>query len=536
MRLLILSVCLFSLCSVTALEARRPNIIVIFSDDHGWTDLGVQNIRDDLKTPHIDAMTSEGVRMTNGYVTAPQCMPSRAGLLTGKSQNRFGVESNGAKIAGFNREQTIAERLRTVDYATGMTGKWHLGPPHQIPLHGFRDVYYKNANRPGWANVDLEGNHVKPGLEQSKMYHLDANSQAAASFIKQHANEPFFYYCAYRAPHVPLDAPPKYLKRFPGEMPERRRQALAMISAIDDGVGLIRKTLKDEGLLEQTLIFLIGDNGAPLKIHKFDAPGSGPGWDGSLNEPLNGEKGMLSEGGIRVPFVISWPGTIPGGKTYDQPVSSLDVAATAVALAKLKHDPQLDGVNLIPYLTGEQSGPPHEVLYWRWVSQAAIREGDWKLLRGGQREYLYNLADDKEETKNLIAEHPELASRLREKLRNWSRELEPPGLATGPMSQTWNDYFDYYLEGKPAPPLPEKFRNPPMEGDGTTKKPKRPTPQQIFQQRDRNSNGQLTLKELIGDPKTRNVPALTARFKKLDTNGDDLLSLQEWLGKSSGDN
>ncbi|MBD3676560.1 MAG: sulfatase-like hydrolase/transferase [Planctomycetaceae bacterium] len=528
MRSLALAACLFLLCLTSAIQARHPNVIVIFTDDHGWTDLGVQGIRDDLKTPNIDAMTAEGMRLTNGYVTAPQCMPSRAGLLTGKSQNRFGVESNGAKIAGFNREKTIAERLRTVDYATGMTGKWHLGPPHQIPLHGFRDVYYKNANRPGWANVNLEGEHVKPGPEDSKLYHLDANSQAAVSFIKQHADEPFFYYCAYRAPHVPLDAPPKYLDRFPGEMPERRRQALAMISAIDDGVGLIRQTLKEEGILEKTLIFLIGDNGAPLKIHKFDAPGNGPGWDGSLNEPLNGEKGMLSEGGIRVPFIVSWPGTIPGGSDYDHPVSSLDVAATAIALAGLPEDPELDGVNLIPYLTGANPEPPHKTLYWRWVSQSAIREGDWKLLRGGRREYLYNLAKDKEETHNLISDHPEIADRLRERLRIWSRELDPPGLATGPMSATWNDYFDFYLDGKPAPPLPEKFRTP----SSSMSKPKRPSPRKIFEQRDRNRDGKLTLTELIGDPKKRNVPALTKRFENLDKNGDEVLTLEEWLGKS----
>ena len=165
------------------------------------------------------------------------------------------------------------------------------------------------------------------------MYHLDGCSQAAASIIERYKDQPFFLYVAYRGPHTPLDAPQSYMDRFPGEMPERRRAALAMLSAIDDGVGLITSTLKKHGLTEKTLIFFIGDNGAPLKIHKVDSPleGDPGGWDGSLNTPLNGEKGMLAEGGMSTPFLIAWPGTIPGGQTYEHPVSALDVAATAAA-------------------------------------------------------------------------------------------------------------------------------------------------------------------------------------------------------------
>jgi uncharacterized sulfatase len=392
-----------------------------------------------------------------------------------------------------------------------MTGKWHLGPAPEIVTHGFDDVYYKNANRPGWANFDLDGNDRTPGAEDSDLYHLDANSAATCAFIKRHHSEPFFFYCAYRAPHVPLDAPPKYLNRFPGEMPERRRQALAMISAIDDGVGRILSTLREYGIEEKTLVFLIGDNGAPLKIHKLDAPGGGPGWDGSLNDPLNGEKGMLAEGGIRVPFVVYWKNRIPAGLVYAHPVISLDVAATAVALAGLpvdqnrlslrggqetvgcvqrtatpfnwcvlrtlhlvepKHSDSvplppfregasvrettvgtaatLDGVNLIPYLRGEAEGAPHETLYWRWIAQSAVREGKWKYLRGGRREYLFDLDKDRGEKRSVLSDHPEVAKRLRAKLTRWSGELEPPGLETKQMSETWELYFDYYLDSKPA--------------------------------------------------------------------------------------
>ncbi|NNE91187.1 MAG: sulfatase-like hydrolase/transferase [Verrucomicrobiales bacterium] len=443
------------LFATLAASAEKPNFIVVFTDDHGWPDLEYNEIYDDLRAPHINELAASGAICTNGYSTAPQCIPSRGGLLTGKFQNRFGLESNGLPLDGFNAEKTIAERLKTAGYTTGQIGKWHLGPAAEITNHGFDDVFAKNSNRPGWANFDLEGNATEGGLERSGLYHLDACSAAATAFIDRHAKKPFFLYLAYRAPHVPLDAPKKYLDRFPGEMPERRRQALAMISAMDDGVGAIRKKLQEHGLEENTLIWFIGDNGAPLKIHKDDAPGGGPGWDGSLNEPMNGEKGMLSEGGIRVPFFVAWKGKIPAGKVYEEPVIALDVAATAVELAGLEADDSLDGVNLVPFLTGEKTGAPHEFLTWRWVSQAAIRSGKWKLLRGGEREYLFDLEVDVSEKTNVLAENPEVANRLRKQLTNWSNELKPPGLSTGEMSQTWKNYFDFYLDGKPAPPLPE---------------------------------------------------------------------------------
>ena len=433
--------------------AERPNLIVVFTDDHGYSDLSSQGVFDDVKTPHIDALAASGARMTNGYCSAPQCVPSRAGLLTGKYQNRFGVESNGVDLSGFNAEPTIAERLQSAGYATGMIGKWHLGPVAEIVKHGFDDVFYRGGS---WTNFDFDGRDVKPGTVNNDRYHLDAGSAAAKAFIQRHHAEPFFLYLAYRAPHVPLDATQRYLDRFPEPMPARRRQALAMLSAVDDGVGGIIESLREHGIEDKTLIFLIGDNGAPLKIHKDDAPGGGPGWDGSLNDPLNGEKGMLSEGGIRVPFVVSWKGKIKPGQVFQQPVISLDVAATAVSLAGLQPVAELDGVDLLPYLTGEQIGAPHRELYWRWIAQSAIREGDWKYLRGGRREYLFDLSKDREEKDNLREQFPEVAERLRAKLESWSQTLDPPGIETKQMSTTWESYFDFYLDGKPAPPRPKK--------------------------------------------------------------------------------
>ena len=443
-----------------------PNIIVIYTDDHGYADLGIQGVVADIKTPHIDALARSGVLAKHGYSTAPQCVPSRAGLMVGKFQGRFNVDHNGEDLAGFDKETTIAARLQKAGYATAQFGKWHLGPTDQIPNHGFKHVFSQNAQRPFSANIHLDGQDRPMGDLPPEMYHVDGCSRAAAALIERYKNSPFFLYVAYRAPHVPLDAPKKYLDRFPGKMPERRRQALAMLSAVDDGVGLLTATLRKHGLSEKTLIFLIGDNGAPLKIAKADEPGGGPGWDGSLNEPLNGEKGMLAEGGMHTPFVIAWPGTIPAGQTFVHPVSALDVAATAAALASLPtKSGDFDGVNLLPHLKGDIQTPPHDALYWRWAAQSAIREGKWKLLRGGNREYLYDLDTDLEEKHNLVAKHPEIASRLRTKLTTWSAELNPPGLALGLMSPTWNNYFDHYLEGKTI--------SIPDAGNGNASRPKR---------------------------------------------------------------
>lgn len=440
------------LAAQPVIAADQPNIIVVFTDDHGYADLSCQNILPDLRTPNIDALAKGGVRMTDGYVTAPQCVPSRGGLLSGQYQNKLGLESNTqfqqqGGLDGFNRALTVAERLKKAGYVTGMAGKWHLGPGSEITSHGFDKVFYKSSKRPGTANFDLRGNDVPLGKESTGKYHLDACAEAACAFIDRFNDRPFFFYLAFRAPHVPLDAPKKYLDRFPGEMPERRRKALAMLAAVDDGIGRVMDTLRKHAIEENTLIFFISDNGAPLKIHKRDAPGIGRGWDGSLNDPLNGEKGMLTEGGIRTPFLVYWKGKFRGGQVYSQQVISLDVAATANAAAGLDPDPALDGVNLIPFLTGDEHGAPHDVLYWRWNGQAAIRRQQWKYLTAGGREYLFDLSVDKEEKHNLIDQHPKTARELRAQWDAWSQTLKPPGLDEK-ISAAGNQFFDWYLDGK----------------------------------------------------------------------------------------
>ena len=507
----------------------RPNIIVIFTDDHGYADLGCQGVLEDLKTPHTDALAASGVRMSNGYITAPQCVPSRCGLLSGQYQTKLGVESNGVTheaggLEGFNRALTLAERLKPAGYVTGMAGKWHLGPEHEIVNHGFDKVFPKNGGGPAIANINLRGEDQPLAPFQSDMYHLDACTSVACAFIERYRTQPFYFYLAYRAPHVPLDAPRKYLDRFPGEMPERRRKALAMLSAVDDGVGRIVETLDRCQLSDRTLIFYISDNGAPLKIHKADEPGGGAGWNGSLNEPLNGEKGMLTEGGIRTPFLMSWRGVLPAGRVYDHPVISLDVAATAVAVAGMEPDPALDGVNLVPYLTGQTPGAPHDSLYWRWGGQCAIRQGNWKYLEGNGKQYLFDLADDLGETRNLVAQEPERAARMKGRLEAWSRTLNPPGLPTR-SSAAEQSYFKWYLDDqRPAPaaaPQSDPPARPRMPDD------ERVSPATLFSRRDVNKDSKVTLEEFLAGREGDKRPLLERRFKALDRDGDGVWSASE---------
>ena len=451
----------------------RPNIIVIYTDDHGYADLGCMGIMADVKTPHLDALAAGGVRMTAGYVTAPQCSPSRCGLISGQYQGKFGMDHNGmleadpALLARFRALNNLPKRMRQAGYVTGMAGKSHLGSDDcaEMVKLGFDKAFFKHSNRPGHWNMDLTGKDLPPQRQTGGDYHLEMITSFACAFVNRFKAEPFFFYLAYRGPQVPLDAPQKYLDRFPGPMPVERRKALGAIACIDDGIGRLMATLRETGLAERTLLFIIGDNGAPLKMlpHGFvtgsagrktlttNTPSGWNNWDGSLNEPMNGEKGMLAEGGIRTPFLVHWQGVIPGGQVYSNAVISLDVAATANALAGLPQDPALDGVNLLPYLTGQKTGAPHDVLFWRWAGQFAVRKGDWKYLLGGARQYLFDLGSDPEESHDLLAQHPEMVKSLRLELEQWSQTLIPAGLGESGLSRAATGYFDYYLDGKKGP-------------------------------------------------------------------------------------
>jgi uncharacterized sulfatase len=557
-----LTILLIWALATSSAAAQRPNIIFIYTDDHGYADLSCQGVLDDIRTPYTDRLAAEGVRFTAGYCSAPQCRPSRAGLLTGRYQNRFGLEQNGDAGLPWS-ERTVAERLADSGYVTGMCGKWHLdgsvGSNGEQPDGTMGERELKQAGQFRGDRLQNPGNADSHGFQEylcgpmssyvathdpagkelggktiytDPRFRIDVQAEWASSFIRRHASgeRPFFLYVPFFAPHVPLEAPDKYLERFPGEMPRRRRLALAMISAVDDGVGLIVSALEENGIAENTLIFYISDNGAPLKIHKIDAPGGGPGWDGSLNDPWIGEKGMLTEGGIRVPFVACWPARLPEGRVYERPAIALDATATALAAAGLELDEKIDGVDLVPFLTGQKAGDPHDALYWRWVGQAAVREGDWKYLRGAGRDYLFDLSSDQHEQQSLIAERPELADRLRKKLLDWSRGLMDPGLDAS-LSAAGNQYFDHYLDGKTA----ERPRTPPESSSAKPSRGKKKAgraspalnPEELFQARDTDKDGLVTLKEYIGNPDNRNVPALTKRFEHLDANKDERLTPEE---------
>jgi arylsulfatase A-like enzyme len=294
---------------------------------------------------------------------------------------------------------------------------------------------------------DLQGHQLNPPRHlHRKGDRLDLQTRAGISFIERNHDRPFFLYLAYYAPHVPLAATEEDLQRFSKEMPRRRRIALAMLAAIDDGVGQIRKKLEQHELTNDTLIFFISDNGAPLKLHMADLPGTGPGWNGSRNDPWVGEKGTLMEGGIRVPYIVAWPGTIPAGQVYSSPVSSLDVGATAVALAGLPSPKGLDGVNLVPHLSGAKKGAPHEIIYWRFWNQMAARKGRWKYLQaGGERKYLFDLESPDHERRNRISDHPKIANELEGLLSDWAKGLKTPGLPNGTLNGQEERFYDHYL-------------------------------------------------------------------------------------------
>ena len=451
----------FLLLAVKA-DLPKPNILLIYTDDHGWADLGAQGVDKDIRTPNLDQLARDGVRFFRGYVSAPQCTPSRAGVMTGRYQERFGVEQNGQGPLPLS-ELTIAKRLAAAGYISGEVGKWDLNLlAHKDGKKGIRfeqvrdrlpnafgfDEYWSGMMLSYFASHDLTGRLLATAPQQIRddRFRVTVQTEAALGFLDRRSAkpaQPWFLYLAYFAPHVPLESVEPWFSKTPANLPLERRQALAMIAAMDEGIGKLRAKIRAMGEETNTIIFCISDNGAPLKKGA---------WDGSLNLPLIGEKGMLTDGGIRTPFLAAWPGTIPAGTVYPQPVINFDVAATAVALAGLPSDKMLDGVNLLPFVTGANTNAPHETLYWRWRTQAAVLEFPWKLIHlGASERFLFDVTTPDGEGKNLLAQHPEIAARLEAKLQTWSQTLQPPGLPTTLVGQDKIFFEDHGLEPKAAP-------------------------------------------------------------------------------------
>ncbi len=423
----------------SASEAPRPNVLILFADDLGYADLGVQGSRD-IPTPHIDSLAKNGVRCTAGYVSSAMCSPSRAGLITGRSQSRFGhdinwepewpVDPNDTRGLPLT-ETTLGDQLKAAGYHTGVIGKWHLGeaPPFHPNRRGFDEFFgfiggghnyptgsYRDSPPLNHYNTLLERNGepqpAAPG------YLTTVLGEESAAFIHRNKEKPWLLYTAFNAPHTPLQATPELLERVKDIPDEKRRTYAAMIVGLDDAVGRILKQLRDDGLEERTLIFFLSDNGGTTENNT------------SSNAPLRGRKGTMWEGGIRVPFLVQWKGVLPAGKVYDRPVSSLDILPTALASAGVDSiaDQPLDGVDLLPYLRGENAGDPHDMLFWRLAERNiwAVRGGDHKLVKQGEATGLYNLSKDIGETRDLVGELPEVRAKLQKAFDEWHAELIPP--------------------------------------------------------------------------------------------------------------
>ncbi|TSA35862.1 MAG: sulfatase [Verrucomicrobiaceae bacterium] len=399
----------------------KPNIVLIVADDLGYADLGIQGCKD-IATPHMDSIAADGVRFTDAYVTAPVCAPSRAGLLTGRWQDRFGFEGNPEPGATWGlplTEKTIAERLKPLGYATGIFGKWHQGetPEFRPNKRGFDEFFgflsgmhsYFEGNDPKWGPI-FRGNEPV----QLDKYLTQAIAEESVGFIDRHKGHPFFLYAAFNAPHTPMEAPQSYLDEVAGIQDPARRKYAAMVRALDDGVGTILEAIRKNGLEGNTLLIFLSDNGGPIL--------EGAAVNGSSNAPLRGGKAEVWEGGIRVPFFVRWPGHLSPGKVLDDPVISLDILPTALALAGGPRDPGLDGADIFPWLEGKASAPARTTFFWKFYAQVAVRDGDSKLVRpnAGKPMELYDLKNDVSESRNLADGDQDRVKSLKKKFDDWN--------------------------------------------------------------------------------------------------------------------
>ena len=465
-QLLTAGIAALTLAGVSATAEQRPNVIFIVVDDLGYGELGCYGGKD-IPTPHLDSLAASGVRFTSGYVTAPFCAASRAALMTGRYQTRFGFEFNpiGAKNAASGiglpvAEKTVADRLRDAGYATGLVGKWHLGgtepfhpqrrgfdeffgflheghyyvtPPWQGVTTWLRRKKLPDGGQGRWTSPDgrtvwsthLGSNEPEydtgnPLLRSSqsvdeKANLTDAFTREACDFIGRHRSQPFFLYLAYNAVHSPMQGTDEYMKKFSHIEDIQRRIFAAMLAHLDDSVGKVLAELRESGVEENTLVVFLGDNGGPTEELT------------SSNAPLRGGKGDLWDGGIRVPFIVSWKNHITAGRIVNASVVSIDATATALELADAgSGQKRLDGINLMPLLAGKMTEVPERTLFWRVGQKNALRSGNWKLIRDGKEWQLYDLAHDIGETTNLAAKEPARVQQLTSLWDKWNTEqLEP---------------------------------------------------------------------------------------------------------------
>ena len=412
-----------------------PNLLLIVADDLGYGDLGSHGSKQ-IPTPNIDQLAREGVIFTNGYASSSVCAPSRAGLLTGKHQAGFGFNDNLAgNQPGFDAnylglpltESTLANKLKSLGYATGLIGKWHLGAaPHFNPtkrgfdefwgfLDGGHDYVTAKPNGTGMESA-IQCNYKKPDL---LTYMTDDIGNESMDFIKRHKNQPFFLCAAFNAPHAPMQATDEDMKLFSHVKDKLRQTYCAMVYRLDQNIGKIMKALQEQGLESNTMVVFISDNGGPANSIS----------NGSINAPLRGQKTTLLEGGIRVPFFLKWPARVSGGKKFIAPVSALDICPTFINAAGglVSEKDHYTGVDILPYLNDQEKKIPHQTMEWRYTAGAAIRDGDWKLIRLPDRlPMLYHLSEDIAEQHDVSLLNPDKTKSMLKKLGTWEMHLPHP--------------------------------------------------------------------------------------------------------------
>ena len=408
--------------ATTAADPERPNIVVLVSDDLDYGKLGFTGY-EVVDTPNLDSVIRGGTFFSNGYVSGAVCAPTRAGLMTGRYQSRIRYETLTGPITrqiaddyGVDtREILLPQLLKNCGYTTALIGKWHLG---------YNDKYHPNNRGVDYFFGFLAGGHdyfiwdtpaIAPAggpilrnkqKAEGEGYITEALAREAAQFVHQHSDKPFFlYYSPYNV-HAPRVVPKKYL-------PANGDVMGGMVKALDESVGVILDALRSCNLLDNTMIIYVNDNGGTRD-----------------NAPFRGRKGQILEGGIRVPFAMRWPGRIPSGNVYDQPVIQLDILPTVMAAVggSLPKDREYDGVNLLPYLAGTETTAPHKQLFWRTPRRVrAARIGDFKLLLPAQGEpQLYNLKNDPGEKDNIAGKHPDIVARSKKAIQNWEATVSSP--------------------------------------------------------------------------------------------------------------
>lgn len=429
---------LFALLALSSsVFAAKPNVMVIIADDLGYHDVGFQGSKE-IPTPHLDKLAARSLICTNGYVSHPFCSPTRAGIMTGRYQHRFGHENNPAWLpestsAGLSmNETTFPALMKNAGYTTGAVGKWHLGahPQFHPNKRGFDEyfgalggghMYFPGTKGGAEYTIPLNRNGTD---EPHTKYLTEQFGDEAAAFVGRHASDgkPWMLYLAFNAPHTPLQAPTEWLEKFAAIPQEQRRTYAAMVAAMDAAIGGVLAKLDETKQAENTLIFFVSDNGGPNLAKKS-------GVNFTDNSPLRGAKGDVFEGGMRVPFLVSWPAKIKPGK-YEQPVIALDFLPTALAAADSTAPGNLDGVNLLPFLTGEKTTAPHDTLFFRTGGPGgnnAVRRGNWKLVRLGKAApELYDLAADIGESKNVAAKHPQIVQELVIAIAEWEKGTIAP--------------------------------------------------------------------------------------------------------------